>query len=165
MSEDGQAVGIDGGIKLTGRIGDFNVGTLAIRQEASGDVSARDLFVARGSYNVLDESAVGFIMTHGDPTSNASNSVIGVDFLYRDSTGPFGEIMTGRFWAQQSDSSDLDGDDRAFGMHLEIPSDKLSAYVGGQYTRRWVSSTAKASGEQRSERGTGTGRSRASGGP
>lgn len=133
LSEDGQAVGIDGGIKLTGRIGDFNVGTLAIRQEASGDVSARDLFVARGSYNVLDESAVGFIMTHGDPTSNASNSVIGVDFLYRDSTGPFGEIMTGRFWAQQSDSSDLDGDDRAFGMHLEIPSDKLSAYVGGQY--------------------------------
>ena len=133
LSEDGQAVGIDGGIKLTGRIGDFNVGTLAIRQEASGDVSAKDLLVARGSYNVLDESAIGFIMTHGDPTSNESNSVIGVDFLYRDSTGPFGEIMTGRFWAQQSDSSDLDGDDRAFGMRLEIPSDKLSAYVGGQY--------------------------------
>jgi hypothetical protein len=129
LSDDGQAVGIDGGIKLTGRVGDFNVGALAIRQEASGDVTAKDLFVARGSYNVLDESAVGFIMTHGDPTSNESNSVVGVDFLYRNSDGPFGEILTGRFWAQQSDSSDLDGDDQAFGINLEIPSDKLSAYV------------------------------------
>ncbi len=129
LSEDGEAVGIDGGVKLTGRIGDFNIGTLAIRQEANGDVTARNLFVARGSYNVLDESAVGFIMTHGDPTSNETNSVIGLDFLYRNSDGPFGEIMTGRFWAQQSDSSDLDGDDQAFGTRLEIPSDKLSAYV------------------------------------
>jgi len=52
-----------------------------------------------------------------------------VDFLYRNSDGPFGEIMTGRFWGQASDSSDLDGDDTAFGINLEIPSDKLSAYV------------------------------------
>jgi hypothetical protein len=129
LSQDGEAVGIDGGIKLTGRVGDFNIGALAIRQEAAGDVSAKDLFVARGSYNVLDESAIGFIMTHGDPASNESNSVIGLDFLYRNSDGPFGEILTGRFWAQQSDSSDLDGDDQAFGTRLEIPSDKLLAYV------------------------------------
>ena len=42
-------------MKLTGRVGDFNIGTLAIRQEAFGDITAKDLFVARGSYNVLDE--------------------------------------------------------------------------------------------------------------
>ena len=133
LSSEGEAVGIDGGIKLTGRVGDFNVGTLAIRQEAIGDVKATDLFVARGSYNVLDESAVGFIMTHGDPTSNETNSVIGVDFLYRDSDGPFGEILTGKFWAQQSRSSNRDGNDQAFGAQLEIPSDKLQVYAGAQY--------------------------------
>ena len=133
LSGDGEAVGIDGGIKLTGRVGDFNVGTLAIRQEAIGDVDASDLFVARGSYNVLNESAVGFIMTHGDPTSNDSNSVIGLDFLYRDSDGPFGEILTGKFWAQQSRSSNLDGNDQAFGAQLEIPSDKLQVYAGAQH--------------------------------
>jgi len=133
LSADGEAVGIDGGIKLTGRVGDFNVGALAIRQEAIGDVEATDLFVARGSYNVLDESAVGFIMTHGDPTSNDSNSVIGLDFLYRDSDGPFGEILTGKFWAQQSRSSNRDGDDQAFGAQFEIPSDKLQVYAGAQY--------------------------------
>lgn len=133
LSEDGEEVGIDGGVKLTGRIGDFNIGTLAIRQEAYEDITAKDLFVARGSYNVLEESAVGFIMTHGDPTSNESNAVVGVDFLYRNSEGPFGEILTGKFWAQQSESSDLDGDDQAFGANLEIPSDKLLAYVDLQH--------------------------------
>ena len=132
LSGDGSQVGIDGGVKLTGRVGDFNVGALAIRQEANGEVDAQDLFVARGSYNVFDESAVGFIMTHGDPTSNESNSVVGLDFLYRNSDGPFGEILTGNFWAQQSRSSDVDGDDSALGLMLEIPSDKLSAYINLQ---------------------------------
>ena len=133
LSATGEPVGVDGGIKLTGRIGGFNLGALAIRQEGVGDVDAKDLFVARGSYNVLDESAIGFIMTHGDPTSNESNSVIGLDFLYRNSNGPFGEILTGKFWAQQSRSSNLSGDDRAFGAHFEIPSDKLQVYAGAQY--------------------------------
>ena len=132
LSDDGRAVDIVGGMKLTGRIGDFNLGALAIRQDAIGDVNASDLFVARGSYNVLDESAVGFILTHGDPTSNDSNTVAGVDFLYRNSDGPFGEILTGRFWAQQSRTTDLDGDDSAFGALLEIPSDRLSAYLDVQ---------------------------------
>ncbi len=133
LSDDGQAIGIDGGVKLTGRIGDFSVGALAIRQEANGEVDATDLVVARGSWNVLDESALGFIVTHGDPTSNDTNSVAGFDFLYRDSDGPFGEILTGKLWAQKSRSSGLDGDDSALGAALEIPSDKLSAYLEGQY--------------------------------
>ena len=133
LSEDGEAVGIDGGVKLTGRMGDFNVGALAIRQEAFGDVEATDLFVTRGSYNVFDESAVGFIMTHGDPTSNETNTVAGVDFLYRNSDGPFGEILTSQVWAQKSQSSDVDGDDQAFGVMVEIPSDKLQVWLRGQH--------------------------------
>ncbi len=132
LSDDGDAVGVDGGVKLTGRIGDFNVGALAIRQESHGDVDAQDLAVARVSRNVLDESAIGFIATHGDPNSNDSNSVVGVDFLYRDSSGPFGQILTGNFWAQQSRTEGESGDDTAFGFDLEIPSDVLSAYVGTQ---------------------------------
>ncbi len=132
LSEDGEAVGIDGGVKLTGRIGSLSIGALAIRQEARDDVAAQDLLVARGSYNVLDESAIGFIVTDGDPASNRDNSVVGVDFLYRDSDGPFGEIFTGKLWAQQSRSSDVDGDENAFGAAFEIPSDRLMAYAEAQ---------------------------------
>ncbi len=130
LSGNGEAVGIDAGMKLTGRIGDFNMGALAIRQEGADDVEAKDLFVARGSYNLFDESAIGFIMTHGDPTSNENNSVIGLDFLYRNSDGPFGQIFTSKIWAQQSSSSNLDGDDQAFGAQFEFPSDKILVYMG-----------------------------------
>lgn len=132
LSADGNPVGIDGGVKLTGRVGDFNIGALVIHQEANGDVDATDLLVARGSYNVLEESAIGFITTSGDPISNDSNSVVGLDFLYRNSDGPFGEILTGKFWAQQSHSTGLEGNDQAFGLQLEIPSDVFLAYIGSQ---------------------------------
>ena len=133
LSANGEPVGIDGGVKLTGRIGGFSLGTLAIRQEAAFGVEAKELFVARGSYNVLDESAVGFVVTNGDPTSNESNSVFGVDFLYRNSDGPFGEILTGKVWAQQSESESLSGDNQAFGAHVEIPSDKLEVYASASH--------------------------------
>ncbi|HNP62780.1 MAG TPA: carbohydrate binding family 9 domain-containing protein [Woeseiaceae bacterium] len=133
LSANGAPVGVDGGIKLTGRVGDFSLGTLAIRQEAAGDVDAKELIVARGTYNVLDESTVGFIVTNGDPTSNDSNSVLGVDFLYRDSDGPFGQILTGKVWAQQSETEGIAGDDQAFGALIEMPSDKFLAYVHAKY--------------------------------
>jgi hypothetical protein len=61
LSADGEPIGIVAGAKLTGRIRNFNLGALAIRQEEFGDLTAKDLIVARGSMNVLDESAVGVI--------------------------------------------------------------------------------------------------------
>ena len=128
LSENGQAIGIDMGAKITGRVGDFSIGALAIRQEAFDDLEEKDLVVARGSMNVQDESSVGFIATHGDPTSNDSNSLFGVDYLYRKSDGPFGKIFTGDFWAQQSESPGLPGDDMAMGMALQIPDDKTRSY-------------------------------------
>ena len=47
LSDDGDVVGLDAGVKLTGRVGRYNIGTLAIRQEAYEDVEATDLFVVR----------------------------------------------------------------------------------------------------------------------
>jgi len=132
LSEDGDPVDLIAGAKLTGRIGDFNIGTLAIRQDAYEDIDATDLVVARGSRNVLGESAVGFIMTHGDPGSNDNNSLVGVDFLYRNSNGPFGQIVTGNFWAQQSKTTGISGDDQAFGVLLEMPNDLVSGYVNAE---------------------------------
>ncbi|MBT8099307.1 MAG: carbohydrate binding family 9 domain-containing protein, partial [Gammaproteobacteria bacterium] len=132
LSGDGTAVGIDGGAKLTGRIGDYSIGALAIRQEESGDVDATDLIVLRGAKNILEESSLGFIMTHGDPASNNNNNVVGADFLYRDSDGAFGEILTSNVWAQKSRTPGLDGNDHAFGAKIEIPSDVLFARFGAE---------------------------------
>ena len=74
LSATGQPVGLEGGGKLSGRVGRWTIGTLAIRQDEFENVEPSDLFVGRVAANVLAESAVGLIVTDGDPLSNLDNS-------------------------------------------------------------------------------------------
>ena len=113
---------IDYGAKVSGRIGRFDIGTLAIRQQAFGAVDATTAFVGRVAANVLEESSVGMIVTDGDPTSNESNSVAGVDFRYLNSRLPGGRSIEGEAWLQQSSSENLTGDDRAMGFRIGMPA-------------------------------------------
>jgi hypothetical protein len=131
LGADGQPIGIDVGGKLTGRAGKFSVGVLGVRQEAYNDVEAKDLLVGRFSANVLNESSIGMIVTSGDPTSNNSNTLIGTDFLFRDSGGLFGQLVTGNVWYQQTDSPGLEDEDSAFGAVFQVPNDRLDVTLSG----------------------------------
>ena len=126
----GEPVPLDVGARVSGRIGRFDVGTLAVSQEAyanpfapGGVVDATTAFVGRVSANVLEESSVGMIMTRGNPSSNLDNSVAGVDFRYLNSQLIRGKSLEGDAWLQQSDSENLvGGDDTAFGLGVRLPS-------------------------------------------
>jgi len=118
----GQPVDVDGGVKLTGRVGPWSLGVLDIRQEEFAGVDATNLFVGRAVLNVLDESNVGVIVTDGDPQSNLDNTLIGVDFRYLNTRLPGRRTLNGEAWYQQSDTPGLDGDDSAFGIGLRINS-------------------------------------------
>ncbi|MDH3276115.1 MAG: carbohydrate binding family 9 domain-containing protein [Gammaproteobacteria bacterium] len=130
LSADGMPIDIDVGGKLTGRSGALSIGVLGVHQEAYKDVTAKDLFVGRVAANVLSESSVGVIVTSGDPTSNDSNTLVGTDFLYRNSDGPFGQIVLGQVWYQQSDSPGLNGENRAYGGVFQVPNDRLNVSLG-----------------------------------
>jgi len=125
LSDAGMPIDLEGGVKLTGRAGRFNIGALGVRQEPYGSVAGDTLFAGRLSANVLSESAVGLMVTHGDPTSSDDNSVVGADFIFRKSNGPFGQILQGQVWYQQSSTSGIHGDDRAFGAGFSIPGDRV----------------------------------------
>src|SRR5688572_8545753 len=88
LSATGQPVDLDGGAKLSGRVGRWTIGTLAIQQDEFQSVAPSDLFVGRVAANVLAESAVGLIVTDGNPLSNVDNSVAGVDFRYQNTRLP-----------------------------------------------------------------------------
>ena len=122
LGSSGETVDIDIGGKLTGRPGRWDLGMLAIRQDATASVDASDLFVARFSANVLDESSVGMILTHGDPNSNLDNSLAGVDFRYTNTRFGNGRSLEGSLWYQQSDTEGLNGDSAAFGFALRMPN-------------------------------------------
>ena len=122
LSDAGQTIPIDYGGKLTGRIGDWDVGILGIRQEATGTQASSDLFVARLARNVLEESSVGIIYTDGDPNSGFGNSLAGVDFRYLNTRLPNGQTIEASAWYQQSDTEGIDGDDSAYGVSLRMPN-------------------------------------------
>jgi hypothetical protein len=123
LSGRGEPVDLDVGGKLTGRIGDWNVGLLDVAQSAYGTVDARNLFVGRAVANVLEESSLGLILTNGDPRSNLSNTVVGADFLYQNTRLANGNVIEAEAWYQQSKTEGVSGDDSAYGLRIGMPNE------------------------------------------
>jgi len=132
LSDDGQAIDIEGGLKLSGRAGRWNFGVLSIRQsdyvtlDDNGNidqtVDAVNLFVGRVTANILSESTIGAIVTSGDPTSNAGNTLVGVDFQYLNTRFANGKTLEGAAWYQQTDTEGFSGDNAAYGFSLKAPN-------------------------------------------
>jgi hypothetical protein len=122
LSAAGQPVDIDYGGKLSGRAGRWNIGALAIRQAAHDELDSTDVFVGRVSANVLSESTAGIILTDGNPRANRDGTLVGADFLYRNTRLPGGRVLEGEVWYQRSDNEGISGDDRAFGFGLSSPN-------------------------------------------
>jgi len=122
LSSSGETIDIDYGGKLTGRAGGWDIGVLGIRQDEFETLEPSDLFVARLSKNILDESSIGAIITKGDPESNFDNTVAGVDFRYLNTKLASGGVVEAALWYQQSDTEGDDGDDSAYGFSLYVPN-------------------------------------------
>ena len=131
LSESGQPVDLEYGAKLSGRAGEWNVGALAIRQAEFEGVDATDIIVARAARNVLSESMLGAIMTHGDPASNVDNTLLGVDFVYRNTRLGPGRALESEVWFQKTETDGLEGNDAAFGFNIAMPnSNKWRGGIG-----------------------------------
>jgi hypothetical protein len=132
LSASGQIVDLDYGAKVSGRVGNWDIGALSIRQDEYELLNPQPggalrygpetLSVARGRTRVLGESTVGFIATSGDPRTDVDNSLVGADFQYRNTRLPGGRSLEAEAWLQQSDTAGRDGDDGAFGLGLRVPS-------------------------------------------
>lgn len=83
--EAGQEVPIDGGLKLTGTMGSYDVGVLDARTRQTGTAPWANYLVARVKRRLLDESYVGAVAIDkrsGDP-ADRSNGAVGVDANFR----------------------------------------------------------------------------------
>jgi hypothetical protein len=134
-STTGQPVDIDTGVKLTGRVGDWNVGGLVVQQGDQTGLDGQTVFVGRATANVLGESNVGVIFTQGDPNSERDNSVAGVDFRYQNTRFSSTHTMRGNVWVQQSETEGLDGDATAFGIQGNLDTQGNGFGVFGNYNQ------------------------------
>jgi hypothetical protein len=126
LSANGAPVDINYGGKLSGRVGDWNVGALLVSQDADArsGIGQQDIFVGRAVLNVLGESQIGVITTAGAPQSDADNSLVGMDFRYRNSNLPGGRAIQAFAFVQQSDSAGRSGEDASWGMGVIYPSNQ-----------------------------------------
>lgn len=128
-----------GGGRLTGRAGRFNIGFIDIQQDrnfqsdppngmgTTADLGGENLAVARVSANVLEESNVGVLLTHGDPESQRENLLAGADFNYRSSRLVPNRFVSGNLWIQQDFSGRQYGRrESAWGATLSYPNDKVN---------------------------------------
>lgn len=131
----GQPVDIDAGVKLTGRIGDWNVGGLMVQQGESPTLDSQSVFVGRVAANVLAESSIGAIFTQGDPTRDRDNNVAGMDFRYQNTRFSDSHTLRGNAWYQQSSTPGLVGDDRAYGVqaNLDTQNNGFGGMLGYTY--------------------------------
>jgi len=159
LSPDGGVVGLDVGGKISGRVGNWEIGALSIRQEAydysvsvtnpttgqpeplSVHVDADNLSVIRAKAGVGAESTVGVILTEGDPRSNLENRLYGFDYLYRNSRLPGGRRLEAEAWIQKSETGQaasapaIDEDNMAAGIGVHVPS--ASGLRGGAAFKRY----------------------------
>ena len=123
---DGSPVGVELGGKISGELGPLRMGLLAVNTDSTGDstgaMPGQALSVARLATPVLDESSLGMILTHGDPTGLSDNTVVGADFQYRNSDLGDGKRLLTDFYFERSYSNIRDDDD-AFGVSIIYPNE------------------------------------------
>jgi hypothetical protein len=131
LSPTGEPVALEYGGKLSGRVGRFSIGTLAVHQDefvqnagtpSQEVIEDETLLIGRIAADVLGESTLGMIFTDGDPISNVDNSLLGVDFQYLNTRLPGGRTLEAEAWFQQTDTPGLDGDDHAHGFGISVPN-------------------------------------------
>ena len=145
--EEGHAIPIMTGGKVTGKVGGFGVGLLNVltdKYSADATSSADAVDVNRRNYSVLrikrdlfTGSSVGMIAINKQGL-DTHNRATGVDFIYR----PTGEINLRGLWARTFDPNDLSGQISPGNSILsnESPAANPNAlYFGGN----WQSSIAR----------------------
>jgi hypothetical protein len=136
---DGEEVPMLAGTKLTGKVGDYDVGLLAARSGATDLVDAKGFAVARVKRTFLKQSYVGGIFTSGDPAGAGSSQMVGGDFrlftanfLEKDQNfGIDGFLLkTSDAGASAVDrATPVNGTSNSFGFGIRYPNDLWNVSV------------------------------------
>ncbi len=120
LNEDGEPLDISAGVKLTGRVRNLSIGLLGVSQEQVLHGDDEELFVGKLSYDFLEQSRLGVMFTSGDPLSDLSNRLWGVDYQFRTrKLITDGDVVLDA-WFQQSTTDTVDADDSAWGLSLDV---------------------------------------------
>ena len=120
----GRQAPIDVGGKMDGRVGNTNLGALAVRSgEVENFAPDATMGVVRVKQNVFAESSIGMIATFGDPLDRDNSWLAGVDLTYQTSKFRGDKNFLVGIWGLRNDRADLRGDKSAAGIKIDYPND------------------------------------------
>ncbi len=124
----GSEVPIIAGGKVSGRVGDTNVGALVIGTNDRPGVVENEaaMAVVRVKQNVGRESWLGAIATMGDPLGQSGRWLAGGDFTYATSRFRGTKNVLAGVWALATDQH-AGADSTASGIKLDYPNDQWDA--------------------------------------
>jgi hypothetical protein len=131
LNVDGRSeqVPILAGAKVTGRQGDYNIGLLDVQTRSAPDDlgDGQNLFAARVSRNLLSQSQVGAIVTHGS-ADGGDNLLVGGDAKFATATLFGDRNFEIDLYALRTKDANAGSDD-AFGFRVDYPNDLWNAHV------------------------------------
>jgi len=128
LDADGNPVRIRYGGKFTGKIGNWNLGILHIKDDNQWDNPGYS--VGRISRNFGKQSSIGFIGTNGNAFSDLNNSLAGMDLRIASSQISGNKNITLNLYGLKSFTQGLTGKDISFGSEVNYPNDFLNFRVG-----------------------------------
>lgn len=134
--EEQAAIPIDAGGKLTGRIGNTNIGALVVgtrrvnnlflaEEDLTLQIPRSTLGAVRIKQNIFEESSVGMLATFGDQGGRKRSWTGGADFTYATTGFMDDKNLTIGAWGMVTDREGLAGDKGAYGFAVEYPNDDV----------------------------------------
>ena len=121
---EGQPAPINGGVKLNGRAGRWNLGLLNVQTRDNGFAPGTNLFAGRASLDVTKTWRLGVIATHGSPSGVESNLLAGFDSVWRTSTFRGNKNLLFGTWFAFTAGDLPEGSRSAWGARIDYPNDR-----------------------------------------
>ena len=122
LSPSGDPLDINAGAKVSGRIGNWNVGTLVVSQDEGFGIDQQTVFVGRTVLNVGTRTQIGAIVTDGNPQGNIDNSLVGTDFRYRNTAFHGNTIELNGFYEETKTEGLRNDDNAAYAVGFVLPN-------------------------------------------
>jgi len=134
---DGAQIPLDGGVKLNGRAGKWNLAFLDVQTRdtvvpnqvvqdlglPSALVPGTNLLASRVSYDFNEHLRIGTIVTNGDPEALRKNTLAGFDAVWRTSKFMGDKNLLLGAWTASTQGDLPDGSKTAWGVRIDYPND------------------------------------------
>ena len=121
-----EEVPLDVGVKLTGKIGRTDLGVLDVRTRDLPIVRDKNLFVGRIKRNLLRQSYIGAMFTHGNPGLPIASSTFGADVRLATSRflGGSRNLALNAYGLRSMNDGTSDRD-WSYGISVDYPNDRV----------------------------------------